>query len=135
MLPGALLLGACATLKSVPATDAPAWLLSSPSEFFQKKCAIGRSSATLYREDARVHAGNSARVALAEAYEVRIRSKMVDVQTNSLSAGEGDSVVQVSEISSDTVLKNSDIVAHFFDAAGAFSGGEKNVTFAVACVR
>lgn len=131
-----ILLSACGTTSDIEKADAdkpPSWVLTPPKPE-GKLCAVGASEPAYFKEDGKEYAAENARKQLALAYSVSIKSIMVDVATGRGHDVDEAGVMEVSSWVTDAVLKESEIVAYWYDKNGIASFKRKGITYALACM-
>ncbi len=110
----------------------PEWVSRTPI-FQDKICSVGTCEPTLFPEDAKPCAADSARADLAKTVAVHVESIMLDENRHGDSSVDKATVSSVRATTTNTVIRNAVIEEYWYDAEGKASY-TKGITYALACI-
>ncbi len=137
-LAGVVVLTACAGQpepgsRDLTGSPPPAWLDQPPLSDDQL-CAIGISGPSYYPEDAVANSKAMALLELARGLEVKVRSTLRIRQEGDSMGRSGTSLSEVSEFTTERVVKLAQVRAQWVNPGGYPPRGEKGSVYTLACM-
>lgn len=137
-LTGLLVLAGCAAApepvtQDMTGSPPPAWL-DHPPVSKDELCAIGVSGPSYYPEDAVSNSKAMALVELARGLEVKIKSKLRVRQEGDSMGRSAISVSEVSDFTTEKVVRLAQVRAQWVNAGGYQARGKKGAVYTLACM-
>ncbi len=119
--------------QALPGGPPPEWL-DHPPVLADKFCAIGVSGPSYYLEDALANSKAIALSELARGLEVKVKSELRVTQRERVVGRSETSVSEVSDLSSEVVVKHAQVRAQWVNPGGYSTRGEKGTVYTLACM-
>ncbi len=137
-LTGVLWLAACAVTpepgsQDIPGSSPPGWLDQPPASE-DELCAIGISGPSYYPEDAVANSKAMALAELARGLEVKVTSKLRIRQEGDSMGRSATSLSEVSDFTTERVVKLAQVRAQWVNPGGYPPRGEKGSVYTLACM-